>query len=112
MTSRANKGRDASTSSKGFKRLKKGAATNSSIQRALPARVFGVQAVEEHGLKWFNTQKGTLEIHVLYRYGTRSHSYARSSASIRHEPLSQSCSPKCSPWALLYPWSSKIELES
>ncbi|MCD9640979.1 hypothetical protein HAX54_026775, partial [Datura stramonium] len=30
---------------------------------------------------------GTLEIHVLYRHGTRSHSYARLDSPLGHEPL-------------------------
>ncbi|MCD7460620.1 hypothetical protein HAX54_043986 [Datura stramonium] len=50
-------GKEITTSSKEFKRLRKGVALSSSILRAPPARRFGAQAMEEHGLKWFNAKK-------------------------------------------------------
>ncbi|MCD7453029.1 hypothetical protein HAX54_019349, partial [Datura stramonium] len=51
MTSRANKGKEVATSSKGFKRLRKGVALSSSVPRAPFARLFGAKAMKEHGLK-------------------------------------------------------------
>ncbi|MCD9643827.1 hypothetical protein HAX54_031674, partial [Datura stramonium] len=48
---------EVATLSKGFKRLRKGVALSSSLQRAPSARRFEDKVVEEHGLKWFNAQK-------------------------------------------------------
>ncbi|MCE3049463.1 hypothetical protein HAX54_044917 [Datura stramonium] len=43
---------------KGLKRLQKGTkGASSSKAKARSAKCFGVQAVEPHGLTWFNTQK-------------------------------------------------------
>ncbi|MCD7472017.1 hypothetical protein HAX54_012843, partial [Datura stramonium] len=36
---------------------------------------------------------GTIEIHILYQRGTRSHSYARPNAPLRHEPLDNIARP-------------------
>ncbi|MCD9644598.1 hypothetical protein HAX54_032953 [Datura stramonium] len=38
-------------------KVEKGSATRSLDPRAPPARRFRAQAVEEHGIKWFNAQK-------------------------------------------------------
>ncbi|MCD7454695.1 hypothetical protein HAX54_025662 [Datura stramonium] len=56
MASHADKGKEVAVS-KGFKRLREGVALTSSAQKAPPARRFGTKAVEEYGLKWFNSQK-------------------------------------------------------
>ncbi|MCD9645773.1 hypothetical protein HAX54_034973 [Datura stramonium] len=57
MASHENKGKDVETSRKGFKSLRKGVPHSLPTQRAPLARRFGAQAIEEHGLKWFNAQK-------------------------------------------------------
>ncbi|MCD7466150.1 hypothetical protein HAX54_002574 [Datura stramonium] len=57
MTSRVDKGKEVAVSSKGLKPLRKGVASSLSVQKVPPARRFGVKAMEEHGLKWFNAYK-------------------------------------------------------
>ncbi|MCE2055414.1 hypothetical protein HAX54_042540, partial [Datura stramonium] len=57
MASGADKGKEVSVARKGFKRLMEGVSLSSSTQKAPPARSFGAKAVEEHGIKCFNTQK-------------------------------------------------------
>ncbi|MCD9638623.1 hypothetical protein HAX54_022710 [Datura stramonium] len=57
MLSCANKDKEVANSSKGFKWLRRGVTPRSSAPRAPPARRFGAQDIEEHGLKWFNEKK-------------------------------------------------------
>ncbi|MCD7453237.1 hypothetical protein HAX54_020180, partial [Datura stramonium] len=57
MASRANKGKEVETSSKGFKRLRKGVTPSSSVPRVHPTRMFEAKSIEEHWLKCFNALK-------------------------------------------------------
>ncbi|MCE0481985.1 hypothetical protein HAX54_040263 [Datura stramonium] len=66
-----------------------------SVQQSLD-RCHGL-VVAEHVPQQQYCLEETLEIHVLYRRGTNSRSYACTDAPLRHEPLSQSYSPGCSP---------------
>ncbi|MCE0481689.1 hypothetical protein HAX54_039629, partial [Datura stramonium] len=51
-------GMEIDVAGKGIKRLQKGTkGASSSASKAGPARRFGAQAVEPHGLNWFNLQK-------------------------------------------------------
>ncbi|MCD7454000.1 hypothetical protein HAX54_023143, partial [Datura stramonium] len=49
MASRANKGKEVATSSKGFKRLRKEVALSSLVPRAPPAGRFRAKVVESMG---------------------------------------------------------------
>ncbi|MCE3216524.1 hypothetical protein HAX54_006778 [Datura stramonium] len=51
------KDKEVETSSKGFKRPKKGVSPSSLVLMEPPTRKFGAKAVEEHGIEWFNSQK-------------------------------------------------------
>ncbi|MCE2055239.1 hypothetical protein HAX54_042264, partial [Datura stramonium] len=58
MASRANNGKEVVVSDKGLKGLRKGTkGSKSSTIKSPPARRFRANALEEHGLKWFNAEK-------------------------------------------------------
>ncbi|MCD7472940.1 hypothetical protein HAX54_014377, partial [Datura stramonium] len=57
MASRADKKKKVAVTSKGFKRLRKGVDPISSSQKEPPFRRFGDNAMDKHGLRWFNAQK-------------------------------------------------------
>ncbi|MCE3051556.1 hypothetical protein HAX54_050181, partial [Datura stramonium] len=58
MESRDNKGKEVVVADKCLKRLSKGTkGSKSPPAKAPPTRRFRVKAIEDHGLKWFNTQK-------------------------------------------------------
>ncbi|MCE0480566.1 hypothetical protein HAX54_037535 [Datura stramonium] len=57
MASKGSKGMEIKVAGKGLKRLRKGTKrASSSKAKARYAKLFGVQAVEPHGLTYFNTQ--------------------------------------------------------
>ncbi|MCD9560068.1 hypothetical protein HAX54_018501, partial [Datura stramonium] len=58
MALKESKGMKIEVAGKGLKRLQKGTkGASSSTAKAGPAKRFGPQAVEPHGLTWFNIQK-------------------------------------------------------
>ncbi|MCE3052206.1 hypothetical protein HAX54_051856 [Datura stramonium] len=57
MASQTDKGKEVAIANKGFKRLGKGVASSSSVQKAPLSRKFGAKDMQKHGLKWFNAQK-------------------------------------------------------
>ncbi|MCE3050518.1 hypothetical protein HAX54_047412, partial [Datura stramonium] len=53
-----DKQKEVIVADKGLKRLKKGTkGSKSSAAKAPPTRRFAAEAIEEHGLKWFNAKK-------------------------------------------------------